>query len=399
MSDGTGTISLVVTVPSLSNNANHVKTGRITTARPGPFVRDSEQKTTDNSYAGSNDTAGNTIPRRRRNSGRATITDVAEAAGVARITVSRALNDPGTVSPDLRKRIDAAVSQLGYVPNRHAGSLASATSTMVPLIVPSLSNAVFLEVIRGAQIVLEAEGYGLLLGNTDYDPAREQKLIQNLLGWSPVGTIVAGLRHSEGTIKMLQRWGGPCVEIMEYGTPNIDMSVGLSHQAAGAAMARHFLSRGYRRVGFAGTRLEMDYRAGQRLDGFRAALDQAGVGLEFVKRYDGISNVALGGRAIRDVVAEHPMAEAVFFANDDLAVGAILGAQRAGIAVPDDIAVAGFNGLSLGNHVTPRLTTIVSPRLRMGRRAAEMLLTRIRGEALPQKVRDIGFRLLAQEST
>ncbi len=336
--------------------------------------------------------------RRRRNSGRATITDVAQAAGVARITVSRALNDPGTVSPDLRKRIDAAVSQLGYVPNRHAGSLASATSSMVPLIVPSLSNAVFLEVIRGAQSVLETEGYELLLGNTDYDITREQNLMQTLLGWSPVGAIIAGLRHSEGTINMLRRWGGPCVEIMEYGEPNIDLAVGLSHEAAGTAMARHFLARGYRRVGFVGTRLEMDYRAGQRLDGFQAALDQAGVGLDFVKRYDGTSNVALGSRAIRDVVAEHPQADAVFFANDDLAVGAILGAQRAGIRVPDDVAVAGFNGLSIGNHVMPRLTTIVSPRLRMGRRAAEMLLARIRGETLPQKARDIGFRLLVQES-
>ena len=270
------------------------------------------------------DSKGQAVTRRRRNSGRATITDVARRAGVARITVSRALNDPGTVSPDLRGRIDAAVSQLGYVPNRHAGSLASATSSMVPLIVPSLSNAVFLEVIRGAQAVLEEGGCELLLGNTNYDIAREQNLMQTLLGWSPVGTIIAGLRHSEGTVNMLRRWGGPCVEIMEYGEPNIDMAVGLSHEAVGNVMARHFLSRGYRRVGFVGTRIEMDYRAGQRLEGFKAALEQAGVGLEFVKRYDVMSDVALGGQAICDVVAEHPRTEAVFFANDDLAVGAIL---------------------------------------------------------------------------
>lgn len=338
-------------------------------------------------------------PRSRRSSGRATITDVARRANVARITVSRALNNPGTVSPDLRQRIDTAVAELGYVPNRHAGSLASASSTVVPLIVPSLSNTVFLEVIRGAQSLLEAEGYELLLGNTDYDVEREYKLMQTLLGWSPAGAIVSGLRHSQGTIEMLRRWGGPCVEIMEYGTPTVDMNVGLSHEAAGAAMAAHFLAQGYRRVGFVGTQLDWDYRAGQRLAGFKAALDEAGVEMAFVKRLEQASTVGLGGRALKAVIDEHPQAQATFFANDDLAVGAILEAQRLGLQIPGDMAIAGFNGLNLGNHVTPRLTTIVSPRFRMGRRAADMLLASMRGEPVKQRARNIGFRLLVQEST
>ena len=337
--------------------------------------------------------------RRRRRSSRITITDVAEHADVARITVSRALNDPGTVSPELRKRIDAAVSKLGYVPNRHAGSLASAVSPVVPIIVPSLSNAVFLEVIRGAQTVLESAGYESLLGNTDYDVVREQKLMQTLLGWSPAGVIIAGLRHSEGTLAMLHRWNGPCVEMMEFGTPNIDMNVGLSHEAAGAAMAQHLISRGYRRIGFVGARIDWDYRAAQRLAGFTKSLNQAGIELHFVEQFDAPSTVGLGGRALKRIVERYPQAEATFFANDDLAIGAILEAQRSGIRVPDDMAIAGFNGLNLGNHITPRLTTIVSPRLRMGRRAAEMLLARIRGESVRQCSKDVGFRLVAQDST
>ncbi|AGY92019.1 hypothetical protein SPICUR_05215 [Spiribacter curvatus] len=335
----------------------------------------------------------------RRRSGRATITDVARHANVARITVSRAINDPGSVSPERRRRVDAAIAALGYVPNRHAGSLASSMSPVVPLIVPSLSNTVFLEVIRGAQSVLEAVGYELLLGNTDYDVEREQKLMQTLLGWSPAGAIVSGLRHSDGTLAMLRRWDGPCVEIMEYGTPNIDMNVGLSHEAAGATMARHLIARGYRRIGFVGTLLEWDYRAAQRLSGFQSALDQAGIELSFVERLEAPSTVGLGGKALKRIFSHHPDADATFFANDDLAVGAILEAPRLGIRVPDDMAVAGFNGLNLGNHVNPRLTTIVSPRLRMGRRAAEMLLAGIRGEPVPQRAQDIGFRLVPQEST
>lgn len=338
-------------------------------------------------------------PRRRRRSGRVTITDVADRANVARITVSRVINDPGSVSKDLRGRVEEAIDALGYVPNRHAGSLASASSRVIPLIVPSLSNAVFVEVIRGAQSVLEAQGYETLLGNTDYDLEREQKLVQTLLGWSPAGVILSGLRHTAGTVNTLRRWGRPCVEIMEYGVPSVDMNVGLSHEAAGAAMARHFLAQGYRRVGFVGTRLALDYRAAQRLAGFREALAQAGVELAFVIDYDSASTVGVGGRILRELMQTHPTAEATFFANDDLAVGAILEAQRMGISVPGDMAIAGFNGLTLGNHVNPRLTTIVSPRLRMGRRAAEMLLDRIAGIEPAVRARDIGFRLVAQEST
>lgn len=337
--------------------------------------------------------------RHRRRSGRVTITDVAKRAEVAKITVSRVINNPGSVSKSLRERVEAAIDALGYVPNRHAGSLASASSRVIPLIVPSLSNAVFVEVIRGAQAVLEANGYETLLGNTDYDLEREQKLVQTLLGWSPAGVILSGLRHTEGTVTTLQRWGRPCVEIMEYGVPSVDMNVGLSHEAAGATMARHFLACGYKRVGFVGTRLALDYRAAQRLAGFKEALDQAGLELAFVIDHDSPSTVGVGGRTLRELMRSHPSAEATFFANDDLAVGAILEAQRLGIQVPGDMAIAGFNGLALGNHVNPRLTTIVSPRLRMGRRAAEMLLDSINGIKPAACSRDIGFRLVAQEST
>jgi len=342
--------------------------------------------------------AADNAPRRRRRSGQVTITDVARRAGVARITVSRALNRPDTVSGDLRARIDRAVEELGYLPNRLAGSLASATTPVVPLIVPSLSNAVFLEVIRGVQTVLEEHGYQMLLGNTDYDLDREAALIQTLLGWSPAGAIIAGLRHRERAVRLLQRWGRPVVEVMEYGEPNVDLNVGLSHHAAGAAMARHFLQRGYRRPGFVGTRLERDYRAGQRLQGFREALAAAGSGCAFVQVHERPSTIGLGSRALRELRRDHPEADAAFFANDDLAVGALLEAQRAGVSVPGELAIAGFNGLPLGNHVTPRLTTIVSPRYRMGRRAAAMLLARLNGEALERNAVDIGFRLVVRES-
>ena len=178
-----------------------------------------------------------------------TLKHVAERAGVAPITVSRALNAPQSVSALLRRQIDAAISELGYVPNRFAGALASAQSRIVPVIVPSLSNAVFIEVIQGIQEVLEAEQYQLLLANTQYDLAREAELVSTLLGWSPCGLIVAGLRHAERTQHLLRGYGRPLVEIMEYGASAIDMNVGLSHIKAGETMGAHLVERGYRQIG------------------------------------------------------------------------------------------------------------------------------------------------------
>lgn len=328
-----------------------------------------------------------------------TLKNVAERAGVSPITVSRALNRPELVSPKRRARVEQAVRELGYVPNRMAGALASARTHVIPVIVPSLSNVVFIEVIQGIQEVLEHDGYQLMLGNTEYDLQREQTLVSALLGWTPAGTILAGLRHLDETRALLAGWGRPLVEIMEYGQDCIDMNVGLSHYRAGASMARHLIERGYRHIGFVGTQMTNDYRARQRCDGHLHALEEAGLATHHVFALAAPSTPALGGRALLAALQQAPELDAIFFANDDLAVGAILQAQRNAIPVPERIAIAGFNGLSLGELVTPQLTTIVSPRYRMGKMAATVLLRRISGLPVTPRMVDVGFSLAVREST
>ena len=328
-----------------------------------------------------------------------TLKDVAERAGVAPITVSRAINTPDSVSAPLRAQIDAAVTALGYVPNRFAGVLASARSRVVPVIVPSLSNAVFIEVIAGVQTVLEAEGYQALLGNTHYDLARETELVSTLLGWSPAGIIVAGLRHAERTRTLLRDCGRPVVEIMEIGARPIDMNVGLSHVQAGAMMGRHLIERGYRQIGFIGGRLDADYRAMQRYIGLDRTLAAAGLDRRPPFGHPEKSSPEIGGDQLLAVLAQAPELDALFFANDDLAVGALLRAAREGIAVPRRIAVAGFNGLGISALTSPSLTTIVSPRRDIGEIAARKLLARVAGNPdSPARV-DVGCRLAIREST
>lgn len=337
------------------------------------------------------------VPRRRRGSERTTLKQVAEVAGVSPITVSRALNSPEHVNQVTRTRILEAIETLGYVPNLVAGSLASARTRFIAVIVPSLANTVFIEVIQGLQDAFEARGYQILLGNTDYDLQREYQLVRTFLGWSCSALVTAGLRHSDACHSLLASWDNPIMEVMELGAA-LDLNVGLDHRAAGHCMAEHLLTRGYRSIVYVGACMTQDYRAALRFDGHRQALDKAGLEAPLVE-LDRIGSLDTGAAGLTRVMEQYPNASAIHCANDDLAAGALLHAQRIGLRIPQDIAIAGFNGLPLGQHITPRLTTIRSPRQHMGRLAAERVLARLDGEPSTERQHDVGFELLIGDST
>lgn len=335
--------------------------------------------------------------RQRRGSAQPTLQRVAEAAGVSPITVSRALNNPEQVKEATRTRVLEAVERLGYVPNLVAGSLASSRSRFIAVIVPSLANAVFIEVIKSLQATFEEQGYQILLGNTDYDTDREYQLVRTFLGWSCSALVTAGLRHNAACRHLLDNCDKPVMEVMELGDA-VDLNVGLDHREAGRCMARHLLARGYRSIVYVGACLDRDYRAGFRYAGHREVLEPAGRDAPLVE-LPTFGGLDAGAGALERVLAEHPGTDAIHFANDDLATGALLHAHRLGWRVPQDIAIAGFNGLPLGQHVTPRLTTILSPRETMGRLAAQQVLRRLEGKGIIRRRQDVGFTLMQGEST
>ncbi|GAA5175423.1 LacI family DNA-binding transcriptional regulator [Modicisalibacter zincidurans] len=334
--------------------------------------------------------------RKRRGADNPTLADVARESGVSTITVSRVLNSPVSVRQATRERVEAAIERVGYVRNMLAGSLASANSRFIAVIVPSLSNVVFIEVIHGLQTTFEKHGYQILLGNTEYDMRREHELVQTFLGWSSSALVITGLRHDEACTAMLRRWQKPVMEIMELGQ-GIDLNIGLSHYDAGRCMAQHLLDRGYRRIVYAGAQMEGNYRARLRYDGHRDLLQQYGLEAP-LEEWPDVSALEIGAKALRHVMVQRPGTEAIHFADDTLATGAILDANRTGIRVPDDVAIAGFTGLPFGQHITPRLTTIVSPREAIGRIAAEQVIARIKGQAVKPSVYDVGFELCVGES-
>jgi len=335
---------------------------------------------------------------RGRGTGRATLGEVAQAAGVSTMTASRTLSQPELVTEATRARVEQAVQALGYVPNRAARALASNRSRVIVALVPSLSNAVFTAVLDGIQDAVDASQYQLLIGITHYSDAEEEKLLRTYLQSDPDGILLPGLSHSAGVRSMLETLSVPVVAMMDLAASPDTLSVGFSQSEAGMALTRHLLAKGYRRIAFVGAQL--DERTLRRADGWRQAMREAGLfdpSLEIMTPEP--STVALGAALMQRVLTGLPDCDAVFFCNDDLAHGAIFHCQRAGIPVPGRIAVAGFNDLPASSLMVPSLTTVDTPRYQVGYQAASLLLDTIAGK--PPKARriDLGFTLREREST
>lgn len=318
------------------------------------------------------------------------LADVARQAGVGESTVSRVLRNKGSVSQQTRQKILKVAADLHYVPNRIAGTLASMTSKLVGIVIPSVGNTVVPEVLAGANQVLEDAGFQPVIGVSNYDPQREEALIESILSWRPSGLLVAGLEHTERARAMLKGSGVRVVELIDTDGEGIDIVVGSSHRAAGRKSAEHLLTRGYRRIGYVGHDFTVDIRAGKRLEGFRAALAEKGLAFTDEEiSSDGASSVEAGRIGLARLMARRPALDAVYFSNDDLAIGGYFHCLENRISVPGDLALFGYNGLEIARLTPLPLSTIRSPRFAMGKTGAELLL---RGG--PAQLVDLGFELV-----
>ncbi len=332
-----------------------------------------------------------------RASGRATLAAVAQHAGVASMTASRAINHPQLVSPALRLRVEQAVAALAYVPNRAARALASARSNVIVVLVPSLLNTVFTTVLAGIQDALDADNYQLLIGNTRYSEAEEEKLLSVYLQSNPDGFLLSGMTRSPRAQALLATARVPTVTMMDLSDDASQFCVGLSQFDAGHAMTRYLIDKGRTRIAFMGAQL--DERTMKRVAGYRHAMRQAGLAdpaLEWM--IDAPSNIALGAELLERMLAALPDCDAIFCCNDDLAQGAIFQCQRVGIAVPGQVAICGFNDLPSSAWMSPSLTTIATPRYQIGYEAARLLRAVISKDTPAERQIDLGYQLMARDS-
>ena len=314
------------------------------------------------------------------------------------MTVSNALNDPDKVSDSLTKRVKDAVAELGYIPNRAAKTLATNRTQTIAVVIPSISNTVFSNVVKGIYDACTPLNYDVMLANTYYSLQQEEDLVSKLLTQHPDGMIITGLDMSDRTRELLQSAGIPLVQIMEVGHQQpIDMNVGISHTEAGKVMGEYLVGRGYQRIGFIGT--QMDYRTQRRMSGFLEALADAGLDNErYLITTSTPSTVKLGGQLMAEMLTQHPDVEAVFCNNDDIAYGAIYECQRRKLRIPSQIAITGFNDLEASACINPSLTTIETPRYEIGKTAAELLMKRLKNQPIESTRVDLGITLKQRES-
>lgn len=322
----------------------------------------------------------------------ATLHDVAREAGVSLITASRALGNPGIVSKDTIARVRKAVETTGYIPNLLAGGLKSRRSLTVAALVPAISVAQFLPTVQALTEALDAAGYQLILGQSGYDHSREVALIHTLAGRRPDGIVVTGLLRSDEARQRLRRLGIPVVETWDLTDRPVDMLVGFSHVKVGSAVAGFFLGKGWQRLGIA---TGDDHRASMRREGFLAALGRE-VPTAVVPAP---SSLALGRRALDELLRQEPTLQAVCCSSDQLAQGVLVEAQARGLRVPADLAVCGFGDAEFAAHMEPSLTTVQVDGAAIGELAARLILERCRGQTVDERVIDVGFRIVERRST
>ena len=317
-----------------------------------------------------------------------TLRDVSEASGVSEMTVSRVLRGQGDVSARTREKVKAAAKELGYVPNRIAGSLASSRVNLVAVIIPSMSNMVFPEVMTGISDTLEGSGLQPVVGITNYKMEKEESVLYEMLSWRPSGVILAGLDHTDAARAMLRSAGIPIVEIMDVDGEPADHAVGISHRRAGLEMARAILREGYQKIGFLGTKMMLDFRARKRFEGFTEELGKAGVEIVDQEFYSGGSALLKGREMTEAMLKRNEEIDFLYYSNDLIGAGGLLYCLEAGIDIPGTLGMAGFNGVELIDGLPRKLATMDACRYEIGQKAAEIILRH--GEtdedAAPEKI-------------
>lgn len=347
-------------------------------------------------------------PSGRRGHGRATLADVAAHAGVTTMTVSRFLRSPERVAPDTAQIITQALLLTGYSPNLQAGSLASGCSQAVAVVVPNLTHSIFADTLHGLGLGLQTEGLQMLVSSTGYSLALEEQQVRTMLGWAPAAVVVTGRRHNAVTQQLLlaaQARGTPVVEIWDQspeGEPHDFQQIGFDHAHVGAVMAQALIKRGYKKLCFIDSGISEDFRAHERAHGFLAKAVSCGIDAEL--QIADIGEAIEMGNACFTRWHDHQMlskgahsdtssriqgagsTHGFGFANDLLATGALLAAQRLGYAVPNEIGMIGFGDFPVGRYCLGGLSTMHIDGERMGQTCANYIATQLRKTISKQSI-------------
>jgi LacI family transcriptional regulator len=307
----------------------------------------------------------------------ATIHDVAQRAGVSPITVSRVINRSGYASPETRARVEAAVTELGYVPNRLARSLRSKRTHTLALVITDITNPFFTTVARGVEDTASDAGYTVIFCNTDESESEEKKYLQVLLQQQVDGILLVPARGTLDSIDMIRKQNTPVVVLDRRLPPGAEVDTVRCENELGAyQLVRLLIELGHRDIALLSGPLGVS-TAEDRLAGYRRAMREAGIDAAAQAIIYGSFTQASGSEMMRQLLARPRRPTAVFAANNLIGIGALQAIQQAGLRVPDDIAIVSFDDLPPTLLTMPFFTVSAQPAYDMGKRATQLLLARL----------------------
>ncbi len=327
-----------------------------------------------------------------------TVEEIARAAGVSAMTVSRVLNGRPDVAPATRERIRQLVAERGYMRNRAAAALRRGRSGLIDLVDVSLDNSYHLKLIRGVEEYLEPTGYRMVLSATHGQSQRERQWLAKVLEGSTDGAILMLTDARAAHFARLRQRNIPFVVVDHRGELGPDMpSVGATNFAGGRMATEHLLSLGHGRIGMIGGIPALGCSR-ERLSGYRDALEAAGTAFDPDLYREGDFEYASGYRATCALLELPTPPTAIFAANDVMAVAALKALHDRGVSVPAEVSVVGFDDVEIASWVIPSLTTIRQPLAEMGTFAATMLLQLIEGKPLASNRVELATELVVRES-
>jgi len=303
-----------------------------------------------------------------------TMKDVADAAGVSPMTVSRALKADSPVSEETRRRILKVVNDLNYVPDQVAGSLSSKRSGFVAVLVPSLNNLHFAETVQSLTNELEKHGQQILLGYTDYSPEREERLVETMLRRRPEAIVLSYDGHSQRTKDLLSSANVPVVQIWERPDVPIQHTIGFSNEHAAFDLTNALIEKGYSKITFLGEPGRKWTRGAARRRGFIAAMEAAGLDAgRLIEVGAPPVSIEVGAAALPVLREKFPDTDCVFCVSDLPAFGLLSALKAEGVRVPDDIGIAGFGNFEVSRFASPSISTVEVDPTRIGQAAGDLI--------------------------
>lgn len=328
-----------------------------------------------------------------------TMKDVAKAAGVSVMTVSRAFKADTSVKTETREEIRKVAEDLGYVFDSTAANLRSQKTDFVGITIPSINNANFADTVGGLSDHLAPKGLQVILGYTNYDIEEEERLVEQLLRRRPEAMVITGGRHTPRTRKLLLNAGIPVIETWDLPQEPIGHVVGFSNAATMQAMVDHLVTAGHRRIAFIGGDTDGDTRGADRRRGFITAM--ASHDMDSTRLIGaGTPPISMreGAEAMGRLLSEMPDTDAVVCVSDLSAFGALSECQRRGVQVPQDIAIAGFGAYEIADICVPTITTVDPHPRQIGEQAAALILSGLEAQAGPVRI-EIEPNLVVRQSS